>query len=148
MPDISPLKNLPEISFIDGASVEDIRGEMVADYEAFMTEATGKPVALDRASPHRMELYAAAAQLYHAFQYIDRAGKQNLLKYSYSTFLDHLAAFKGLTREPAAAATTSVKAKTAPNPRYRRVETRNARRPPSLKENMLRLPCPEATTFC
>lgn len=109
MPDISPLKNLPDVSFIDGASVEDIRGEMVADYEAFMSEATGQPVTLDRASPHRMELYAAAAQLYHGFQYIDRAGKQNLLKYSYSTFLDHLAAFKGLTREPAAAATTTLR---------------------------------------
>ncbi len=109
MPDISALKNLPDVSFIDGATVEDICGEMVADYEAFMSQATGRPLTLDRASPHRMELYAAAAQIYHAMQYIDRAGKQNLLKYSYSTFLDHLAAFKGLTREPAAAATTTLR---------------------------------------
>ena len=109
MPDISVLKNLPDISFIDGATVEDIRGEMVADYEAFMSQATGRPLTLDRASPHRMELYAAAAQIYHAMQYIDRAGKQNLLKYSYSDFLDHLAAFKGLTREPAEAATTTLR---------------------------------------
>ena len=105
MPEISVVKNLPDVSFIDGATVEDIRGEMVADYEAFMSQATGCPLTLDRASPHRMELYAAAAQIYHALQYIDRAGKQNLLKYSYSDFLDHLAAFKGLTREPEAAAT-------------------------------------------
>ena len=109
MPDISVIKNLPDVSFIDGVSVEDIRGEMVADYEAFMTEATGKPLTLDRASPHRMELYAAAAQIYQAMQYIDRAGKQNLLKYSYADFLNHLAAFKGLTREPAAAATTTMR---------------------------------------
>ncbi len=109
MPDISVVKNLPDVSFIDGATVEDIRREMVADYEAFMTQATGRPLTLDRASPHRMELYAAAAQIYHALQYIDRAGKQNLLKYSYSDFLDHLAAFKGLTREPAAAATTTLR---------------------------------------
>ena len=106
MPDISAVKNLPDVSVIDGKTVEDIRGEMVADYEAFMSQATGRPLTLDRASPHRMELYAAAAQIYHAMQYIDRAGKQNLLKYSYSDFLDHLAAFKGLTREPAAAAST------------------------------------------
>lgn len=109
MPDISAVKNLPDVSFIDGATVEEIRGEMVADYEAFMSQATGRPLTLDRASPHRMELYAAAAQIYHALQYIDRAGKQNLLKYSYSGFLDHLAAFKGLTREPAAAATTTLR---------------------------------------
>jgi phage-related baseplate assembly protein len=56
-----------------------------------------------------MELYSAAAQIYQAMQYIDRAGKQNLLKYSYSDYLDHLAAFKGLTREPEAAATTTVR---------------------------------------
>lgn len=109
MPDISVVKNLPDISFIDGTTVEEIRGEMVADYEAFMAQATGHPLTLDRASPHRMELYAAAAQIYHALQYIDRAGKQNLLKYSYSDFLDHLAAFKGLTRDPAAAATTTLR---------------------------------------
>ena len=109
MPDISVVKNLPDVSFIDGKTVEDIRGEMVADYEAYMSQATGRPLTLDRASPHRMELYAAAAQIYHAMQYIDRAGKQNLLKYSYSDFLDHLAAFKGLTREPAATATTTLR---------------------------------------
>lgn len=109
MPDISMLKNLPDVSFIDGAEVEDIRREMVADYEAFMSQAIGRPLALDRASPHRMELYAAAAQLYHALQYIDRAGKQNLLRYSYSSFLNHLAAFKGLSREPATAASTTLR---------------------------------------
>lgn len=109
MPDISAVKNLPDVSFIDGKTVEDIRGEMVADYEAYMSQATGRPLTLDRASPHRMELYAAAAQIYHALQYIDRAGKRNLLKYSYSDFLDHLAAFKGLTREPAATATTTLR---------------------------------------
>ena len=109
MPDISAVKNLPDVSFIDGETVEGIRGEMVADYEAFMSQATGRPLTLDRASPHRMELYAAAAQIYHALQYIDRAGKQNLLKYSYSEFLDNLAAFKGLIREPAEAATTTLR---------------------------------------
>ena len=109
MPDISVVKNLPDVSFIDGATVEDIRREMVADYEAFMERETGHPIKLDRASPHRMELYAAAAQIYQAMQYIDRAGKQNLLKYSYSDFLDHLAAFKGLTRDPAVAATTTLR---------------------------------------
>ena len=109
MPDISVIKNLPEISFIDGQTVNGIRGEMVADYEAFMSQATGRPLTLDRASPHRMELYAAAAQIYQGFQYIDRAGKQNLLKYSYSDFMDHLAAFKGLTREPAKVAATTLR---------------------------------------
>ena len=42
-----------------------------------------------------MILYSAAAQIYQAMQYVDRAGKQSLLKYSYSEFLDNLALLKG-----------------------------------------------------
>ena len=45
---------------------------MVADYESFISEATGQTVTLERSSVHRMELYAAAAQIYQAMQYIDR----------------------------------------------------------------------------
>ena len=109
MPDNLQMDQLPEVSFIDGLSVDALCKEMVADYERYMTQATGNTVSLARASPHRMELYAAAAQLYQAMQYIDRAGKQNLLKYSYGEFLDHLAAFKGLTRRPAASAVTTLR---------------------------------------
>lgn len=106
---MSAIENTPEISFIDNKTVEDVRGEMVADYEDYMTQAQGVAVSLDRASVHRMILYAAAAQIYQAMQYIDRQGKQNILKYSYSDFLDNLASFKGVTRNPAAAATTTLR---------------------------------------
>lgn len=109
MPDMSAIKNTPEISFIDNKTVEDVRSEMVADYEAYMTQAQGVAVSLDRASVHRMILYAAAAQIYQAMQYIDRQGKQSLLKYSYSDYLDNLALFKGVTRNPATAATCTLR---------------------------------------
>ena len=110
MPDWkTALASTPDISFIDGRTIEDIRSEMVADYESYMTAAGGKPYTLDRAAPHRMELYAAAAQIYQAMQCIDRGGKVNLLKYSYGGFLDNLALIKGPTRNPAAAASTTVR---------------------------------------
>ena len=110
MPDWkTALASTPDISFIDGRSIEEIRAEMVADYETFMTQETGQSVKLDRASVHRMELYAAAAQIYQAMQYIDRGGKVNLLKYSYGGFLDNLALLKGPVRSPAAAAVTTVR---------------------------------------
>ena len=110
MPDWkTALASTPDISFIDGRTIEDVRSEMVADYEAFMTQAGGKPYTLGRAAPHRMELYAAAAQIYQAMQCIDRGGKVNLLKYSYGGFLDNLALIKGPTRNPAAAASTTVR---------------------------------------
>lgn len=106
---MNAVKNLPEISFIDNKTIDQVRQEMVADYESYISEATGQTVTLERSSVHRMELYAAAAQIYQAMQYIDRQGKQNILKYSYSDFLDNLAAFKGVTRNPATPATTTLR---------------------------------------
>lgn len=47
---MSAIENTPEISFIDNKTVEDVRGEMVADYEGYMTQAQGVAVSLDRAS--------------------------------------------------------------------------------------------------
>ena len=110
MPDeMNAIKSLPDISFIDNKTIDQVRQEMVADYESFISEATGQTVSLERSSVHRMEVYAAAAQIYQAMQYIDRQGKQSILKYSYSDFLDNLASFKGVTRNPAAAATTTLR---------------------------------------
>lgn len=106
---MNAIKSLPDISFIDNKTIDQVRQEMVADYESFISEATGQTVSLERSSVHRMELYAAAAQIYQAMQYIDRQGKQSILKYSYSDFLDNLASFKGVTRNPAAAATTTLR---------------------------------------
>lgn len=109
MLDFSAVKSAPEISFIDNRSIDDVRSEMVADYEKYMREATKQDIKLASASPHRMELYAAAAQVYQAMQYIDRAGKLNLLKYTYSDYLDNVALLKGTTRLPATAAYSTVR---------------------------------------
>lgn len=109
MPDIKAIQNTPDISFIDNKTIEEVQSEMIADYEEFMTKAEGQKVTLERASVHRMILNAAAAQIYQAFQYIDRAGKQNMLKYSYDEFLDNLALFKGVQRLPASAAVTMLR---------------------------------------
>lgn len=108
MPKISAIKHTKDISFIDNKTVDEVRAEMVADFEQYMTQVNGQTVSLPRSSERRMELYAAAAQIYQAMQYIDRAGKQNLLKYSYSDFLDNLALLKGITREGAKAAATTL----------------------------------------
>lgn len=109
MAEIEAIQNTPDISFIDNKTIEDVQAAMIADYEAFMTAAEGKEVVLERTSVHRMILNAAAAQVFQALQYVDRAGKQNMLKYSYSDFLDNLALFKGVTRLPAAAAVTTLR---------------------------------------
>ena len=54
MPDNLQIDQLPEVSFIDSLTVDDLRQEMVADYERYMTQATGSMVSLARASPHQI----------------------------------------------------------------------------------------------
>ena len=44
MPDISAIQNTPDVSFIDNKTIDDVRGDMVADFEAFMLQATGSKV--------------------------------------------------------------------------------------------------------
>lgn len=44
MPDeMNAIKSLPDISFIDNKDIDQVRQEMVADYESFISEATGRP---------------------------------------------------------------------------------------------------------
>lgn len=109
MSSISAIDKLPEISFIDSKTVENVQDELISDYETAYKAATGTAITLADASPMRLSLYAAAAQIYQAMQYVDRAGKQSFLKYSYGNFLDNLAALKGLTRAAATAATTTLR---------------------------------------
>ena len=110
MPDISTVKDLPDISFIEYKTVDDVKASMVADYEAYMTEATGKTYTLPRVSRDRFKLYAAAAQIYQAMKYVDIKGKMDTVKYSVGDFLDLLGAFRcGSTRNQAAAAVTTIR---------------------------------------
>lgn len=110
MPDISTVKDLPDISFIENKTVDDVKVSMVADYEAYMTEATGKLYTLPRVSRDRFKLYAAAAQIYQAMKYVDIKGKMDTVKYSVGDFLDLLGAFRcGATRNQAAAAVTTIR---------------------------------------
>lgn len=106
---IDEIANLPDISFIDDITLDDVQEQMLADYNDRYEQLTGKPSALSRADPIALLLYASSVQIYQALLYVDRSGKQDLLKYSYGDFLDNLAAMKGITREPAKAATVMVR---------------------------------------
>lgn len=70
---------------------------------------TGRELRLRRADPEALKLYAASVQLYHLHLYVDMAGKMNMLKYSFSDFLDSMGAFRGVARKPAAPATVRVR---------------------------------------
>lgn len=107
---IAQIENLPDVSFIEDTTLEDVEARMKADYEEKYEEITGNPLTLRRADPETLKLYACAVQIYQLYLHIDYSGKMNLLKYSFSDFLDNLAATKaGIERLPAAPAVCTVR---------------------------------------
>lgn len=103
---IQSIKDLPEVSFIENDTLEDMKARMVANFESEYERITGKSISLSPSDPNRITLYAHALELYQVEQYIDRAGKQDLIKYSYGEFLDNLGAGRGVTRKQPAPAET------------------------------------------
>ena len=106
---LKPLAELPDVSFIDNDTIGAMMQRLVSNYERRYQEITGKEVTLGAADPMRIALYAVALDLYQTEQYVDRAGKQDLLKYSYGEFLDGLAANRSVSRKEATAARTTVR---------------------------------------
>ena len=105
----STLNNFPDISFINDLTIDELINQMINDYQDKYKEVTGTQVSLAQADPYRMIMYACAVQLYQGMQYIDRAGKQSFLKYSYGTFLDNLGALRGIQRLQATSAVTTIR---------------------------------------
>lgn len=108
-PTFDEILNLPDVSFIDDLTLANIQDKLITNYEKKYAELTGEVVSLAAADPYRILLLTVAPILYQQALNIDKAGKQNLLKYSYGDYLDNLASFKNTTRNPAQYALTHVK---------------------------------------
>ncbi len=106
---MSEITNLPEISFVGGVSLDTLRQNMIKDYQNKYEETTGESITLYPGDTMRILINSFALQLYQCYQYIDNAGKQNLLKYSSGEYLDNLGAFRGVTRLSAAPAVATVR---------------------------------------
>lgn len=106
---LASVKDMPDVSFIEDKTLDDVQAEMVKDYQDKYKELTGRELSLRRADPEALKLYAASVQIFHLYLRTDMCGKMDLLKYAYGAFLDHLGAFRGVTRNPAAPATVTVR---------------------------------------
>ncbi len=106
---LKELENYPDINFIEGMTLGDMKDRMVRDFQEKYAETTGRELRLAEADPVRLVLYATALQIYQGMQYIDSAAKQSFLKYSYGDFLENLGALKGIKRNPAEPARTVVR---------------------------------------
>lgn len=106
---IKSVSELPEVSFIENISLDKVRSQLVADYSAKYKELTGNNVDLPKDDVNRLILGVCALQIYQAYQYIEQAGRCNLLKYAYGDYLDNLAAMKNVTRKTPASSTVIVR---------------------------------------
>ena len=104
---ISP-NELPEVSFIGDITLEGVRAQMVEDYRAKFEELTGRATELPADDKNRLLLSVCALQIYQGFQFIENAGRMNLLKYARGEFLDNLAALKNVKRNESAKSTVVV----------------------------------------
>lgn len=92
--EIQKLYDLPEISFIDDITFDEILEEMISDYESFYEEKTDQKITLRPGDKEYIHIRIEAAQYYQMYLKLDNSAKMNLLKYSKGDFLKHLGAFK------------------------------------------------------
>lgn len=100
--------NFPDISFIEDTTIDEVLNQMIDDFLAKYEEITGEKIALARANPYRLIMYASAVQIYQGMQYADYAGKMSFLTYARGDYLDNLAALRGIVRKKATAAITTL----------------------------------------
>jgi len=107
--ELSTLDSIPDVSFIDNKTLEDVKSELIKGFEEGYRKETGQLITLAKADPNRIILNACALLIYQGYQFIDRAGKQNLLKYAYSEFLENLGVLRGVTRNAASPALVTLR---------------------------------------
>lgn len=98
---LDELVNLPEVSFIDDITLDELLESFIADFNEMNSQLEGKTTVLSKTSPFRLLINAATSILYQILVKVDVTGKRNTIKYSYSEFLDLLASFKKCVRKEA-----------------------------------------------
>lgn len=106
---IDDLNNIPDITFIDDLEVSGIQEQMIKDYQSKYEEITGKDITLSKADPYRLIIYACSMQQFQMLKFLDEMGKQNLLKYAETVFLDQIGALRGITRLSGSKAVTTIR---------------------------------------
>lgn len=106
---MASVKDIPTIDFLDGITLNSLKAGMKAKYEEAKEAATGTPVALAESDDQALILNACAVYIFHGFEKLNKAGRQNMLGSSEGDGLDELGAFRGITRHEAQAAVTTIR---------------------------------------
>ena len=100
------LDSIPDISFTDHLSYEDVRGKLIGFYKEEYKSLTGTEAALTVGSRERLELDACAIMFFQILQVIEFNGQMNNLKTSEGDYLDNIGALFHQVRTPATASRT------------------------------------------
>lgn len=96
---LESIDKLPDISFIDDLTLEDVQSLLIKKWQDYYKQITGRTITLARADPNRLILFACASVIYQGLQQVDKAGKMNFLKYAYGDYLKNLAALKNVVEQ-------------------------------------------------
>lgn len=100
------LDSIPDISFTDNLSYEDVRGSLISFYKEEFKNITGTEAVLQVGSRERLELDACAIMFFQILQVIEFNGRMNNLKTSEGDYLDNIGALFHQVRTPATASKT------------------------------------------
>lgn len=106
---ISTLDELPELSYIDGMTLEKVKDMLLEEYRKNLKEITGNEPVIERSDPYRLLINCQAVLDMQMLSFIDHCGRMNSLKYAHGEYLDHLGAFKNRSRNAAKRATVTVR---------------------------------------
>jgi len=109
MSNIAELANIPDVVLTDTKTLEQMQEEFLADYAAGYEAAAGKSPTLAAGDPVRIVSNQIVALGYQLKQYIETAGRQNMLKYSTGEALKNIGALKKVTVNAAGCATTTLR---------------------------------------
>lgn len=106
--EMSKIESLPDISFIDNMTLEDVETMLMEKFRGHYRENTGVEPVIEKGDPYRLWILAQSVLDYQMLLFIDKCGKMNFLKYATKEYLDHIGAFKNRPRGGARKATVQV----------------------------------------
>lgn len=105
---ISALDELPDISYIDGMTLDTVTEMLMSEYKKNLEKITGKEVTVGRCDPYRILLNSVAVMDMQMLLFIDHCGKMNSLKYAFGDYLDHIGIRQSRPRKEAQKAVVTV----------------------------------------
>lgn len=105
---MSKIMDLPDISFIDNMTLEDVESLFMEKFREHYRENTGTEPVIEKGDPYRLWALTQSVLDYQMLLFIDKCGKMNFLKYAAGEYLDHMGAFKNRPRSGAKKAAVQV----------------------------------------